>query len=358
MQPTKPAFVLIPTHKRANPFNFVSPMKDKNGKDINTPSRTLTFGRKQRAAEKIQQSRQLLIEAACELGKGGGLEKEQTEVLNLLDIFRQYTETNTVPKILAQQLSSLEHTTKQLKDTTKRATFAQVAASNPNPNTRDTSLNSRPSIQTLGTTETSWQTVAKRKTSIPKLGKLVLETTDKTFEFKPIELRNKANKILQDKGQTGQPGILSIYKSKAGNLVLTVADQSARADIAKHIDLFRGIGPICGLIEDNTWFKVAVHGVPTSEYKEVADLVRIQEEIETYNIGLKPIATPIWLSSKENRSIHLGASILVAFRTEDEARHAIQSRLFIGGVSCKVEKAKDRPRPIRTPIEPTMPLEC
>ena len=62
------------------------------------------------------------------------------------------------------------------------------------------------------------------------------------------------------------------------------------------------------------------------------------EEIVTFNKGLSPIGTPYWLTSAGKRSTQRAGSIAVAFATEQEANKAIRHRLYIAGISVRVEK--------------------
>ena len=62
------------------------------------------------------------------------------------------------------------------------------------------------------------------------------------------------------------------------------------------------------------------------------------DEIKTFNKGLKPIGTPYWLTSLEKRKTQKSGSIIVCFATEEEANRAIKNRLYIAGISTRVEK--------------------
>jgi hypothetical protein len=66
----------------------------------------------------------------------------------------------------------------------------------------------------------------------------------------------------------------------------------------------------------------------------------IKEEIRTFNIGLIPIGTPYWLTSALRRqdSAQRVGSIAISFATEEEAKRAIAKRLYIAGISTRVEE--------------------
>jgi len=58
----------------------------------------------------------------------------------------------------------------------------------------------------------------------------------------------------------------------------------------------------------------------------------VVDKIKIFNKGLTPIGTPYWLSSPENRAIHRGKLVVVAFATAEEASQAICHRLYIAGI--------------------------
>lgn len=50
-----------------------------------------------------------------------------------------------------------------------------------------------------------------------------------------------------------------------------------------------------------TWLKVAVHGLPTKEFASLEALSLLEEEIATFNKGIKLVGTPYWLTHAEKR---------------------------------------------------------
>ena len=64
----------------------------------------------------------------------------------------------------------------------------------------------------------------------------------------------------------------------------------------------------------------------------------VLEEIRTFNKGLFPIRTPYWLTPPEKRGTQRAGSIVVAFATAIEASQAIRQRVYIAGISARVEK--------------------
>ena len=89
---------------------------------------------------------------------------------------------------------------------------------------------------------------------------------------------------------------------------------------------------------------MVVHGIPTAEFNNPEGPQRAKQEIEDYNLGLKVLGTPVWLTSGEKRRTQSGGSMLIAFATKEEAQQAIRSRLLIAGISVKAEMARDKPK--------------
>ncbi|KAF2135107.1 uncharacterized protein K452DRAFT_239956, partial [Aplosporella prunicola CBS 121167] len=92
-----------------------------------------------------------------------------------------------------------------------------------------------------------------------------------------------------------------------------------------------------------SWFKIAVHGVPTADIlnesrESFAELVR--DEVKTFNKGLNPVGNPYWLTSEEKRQTAKAGSVTLAFESEREALKAISGRLYLFGVSCAAEKLR------------------
>jgi hypothetical protein len=89
---------------------------------------------------------------------------------------------------------------------------------------------------------------------------------------------------------------------------------------------------------------VVIHRVSTEDFDVENGLASIREEIETHNSGLRLTGDPIWLTSQTKRREVQGASVLVTFQTEEEAKRAIRYRLFVSSVSLRAELVKDKPK--------------
>ena len=81
-----------------------------------------------------------------------------------------------------------------------------------------------------------------------------------------------------------------------------------------------------------------LHGILTTDFGTLEGLALIKDEITTFNKGLQPIGSPYWLTNSQKRLSQASGSIVVAFATEEEANRAIRNRLYIVGISVRVNK--------------------
>jgi len=134
--------------------------------------------------------------------------------------------------------------------------------------------------------------------------------------------------------------VLSARKSVKDNLVLTCTNSTAKEYILNHSRALLDTIGEAKVIEDSTWFKVVAHGVPQA-YFSLDKPQEVAREVEEFNKGLTPIGTPVWLTGQQHWGEKAGASVLLAFPTEEQATRAIRERLWIGATSVFVEPAKD-----------------
>ena len=120
-------------------------------------------------------------------------------------------------------------------------------------------------------------------------------------------------------------------------MIITTSDFSADFLLQKS-EIWANIIPHKLAQKDAPWFKVVAHGIPTSDFNNPSGMQLIVDEIKTFNKGFTPIGTPYWLTSASNRQNQLAGSVAIAFATEEEAKRAIKNRLYIAGISVRVEK--------------------
>jgi hypothetical protein len=346
------------------------------------------------AEEKVLEARQCLISAANLLGSRPN---EQSRILELIEVMRNFTEKKELPtaaSIISTQTNALEKTirkfdetiaaftathTNALENTICKWNDAIISHSNSLESQRIsqverqinlesnpvTSLSSSPQMsgqsqspsfaeiarrnlpqpkKTLETTTDGWSSIGKNgkvNTIKQKPVRLVLEAEDKNKPIKPLLLRDTINKTAKDLGFE-RLFALSTTRSARGNLVVQLANREARDFAYQSIEALRKAIGFRKVLEDDSCYKVVIHGVSTEDFDVDNGLTLIREEIETYNSGLRPTGDPIWLTNQAKRRENQGASILVTFQTEEEAKRAIRHRLFIGGASLRAELAKDK----------------
>jgi hypothetical protein len=122
------------------------------------------------------------------------------------------------------------------------------------------------------------------------------------------------------------------------NIVVTTTSLFSADYLLEKKAIWEKVIPFKTAQKDQTWFKVAIHGIPIRDFDTPNGMQLVVDEITTFNQGLKPVGTPYWLTSQEKRKSQLAGSVVVAFGTEEEANRAIRNRLFIGGISARVEK--------------------
>jgi hypothetical protein len=122
------------------------------------------------------------------------------------------------------------------------------------------------------------------------------------------------------------------------NIVITTTPTFTSDFLIKKEAIWKGIIPYTSIRKDEPWYKVILHGIPTADFNTPEGMQLVVDEICTFNKGYQPIGTPYWLSSEANRRTKLAGSVVVAFATEGEATRAIRQRLYIAGISVRVEK--------------------
>lgn len=108
-------------------------------------------------------------------------------------------------------------------------------------------------------------------------------------------MRNTFNKAFKEKYPTRGLVISGVTISPRGNLVLTVINGLTAKFLIENKAVIDSVTPTVSVVENRSWFKIAVHGVPTADARtlsreEFVDAVK--EEIKTFNKDLSPIGTP------------------------------------------------------------------
>ena len=86
---------------------------------------------------------------------------------------------------------------------------------------------------------------------------------------------------------------------------------------------------------DETWRKFLIHEIKTIIFENSTDMKLFQNEVETFNQGVKLIREPQWLIKPENRQGKIHSSIKIAVRSQNEADQ-IKRELVIAKKMLKI----------------------
>lgn len=313
------------------------------------------------ARDAILQARDLLVEAYSLTDS----RDEQSKLLDLLEVFREFTEKGALSKassIITSQIAHLETATRSIENKTRALAQVSVSATNTSKSTEPKLLPATkiPSAQNptyasiasenahAPSQPTEWSLVGPKKptkspksaTKVTNSRRLILvqsPTGSSSNSFSPLALRNAFNKAFSDKGITG-PVVTSVTRSLGGNLVVTTTSAFTADFLLEKRPIWGSLIPFKSAQKDEAWHKVVLHGIPTADFNTPDGMALIKDEITTFNHGFTPIGTPYWLSSAENRANKRAGSVAVAFATEEEATRAIRHRLYVAGISVRVER--------------------
>jgi hypothetical protein len=308
-------------------------------RDPDTSSTPLDEEHSISARTKILQARDLIIQA-CTLTT---VRDEQSRLLDLLEVFREFTERGQLSKasnIIASQVANLEAATRRIE------TYASVA-SKPSTTTSTRASTSSPPSARRAATATSVPAVspspkskaAKPVTHASKKSRLVLvrSPTGQPFQFSAFTLRNAFNRAFEDKGVQG-PVVASVTKSLGQNIIITTTESFSADFLLDKRGIWEHVVPFHSAQKDEPWHKVVLHGIPTADFDTATGMETVVEEIKIFNKGFNPIGTPYWLTPADRRPHQRAGSVVVAFATADEASRAIRHRLYVAGISVRVEK--------------------
>lgn len=292
--------------------------------------------------EALEIARNLVVQAA-NLAENNP--SQQTSLLDLVEVFRDYTETGRVSKknavILGDQISSLSNVSKELRDKVRRLDKPTSTQPNQREKSQITALTQPISYATAAAAnkEQQWTTVQKKtpqkaKPSL-KERQLVLVNQGAPTAFDALRLRNAFNQAFTSRGGVQSPVVASVTLSSKGNKVVTTTPAFTAEYLLENQSIWKDLVAFKAAQPITSWFKVVIHKLPTNHSLEV-----IKEEIETFNKGLKVVGTPFWLTPETKRGQQSYGSACVAFATEEEALKAIRGKLYILGESLRAEKLR------------------
>ena len=89
------------------------------------------------------------------------------------------------------------------------------------------------------------------------------------------------------------------------------------------------------------WSKLVIYGIPITPFSMDDGLFLLKEEIETFNLEVKLLKNPRWLSLKESRQNKKHAFITIIVENAEQAKATLQKKfLYIAGSQLEVMKFK------------------
>ncbi|CAJ2645491.1 unnamed protein product [Trifolium pratense] len=316
--------------------------------------------------EAILQARDLLV-----MGYGLANDRiEQERLLDLLEIFREYTEQGILSKaskIIASQVTNLEIATKQIQNKARdlKKMVTHVVPNMPtNSSQKKQSDNytqqmqpsrSMASVASKGAfksnTPQDWMVVGNTANNLKKdnintnqskpksksIRRIILMQQPGTeTEANPLLARNTINSAFTAKGIKGL--VVNVVAKTKNNISVTTTEDYSADFFLEEKEVWERIIPHTSAQKDVPWYKVVAHGIPLAAFPNENGMEMIKNEVSTFTKGLNPIGMPHWISTKENRQVKKAGSVAIAFATEAEANKAIRNRLYIAGISVRVTK--------------------
>jgi hypothetical protein len=189
--------------------------------------------------ELILKARELVIQASLVAPSCD----EQSKLLDLLEIFREYTEKgqiSSISRIIGSQISNLESATRKIEKITRAppkatppiSTSQKSGEAQAIPPQKPLSLAQIASQGAPPTTTTpqEWNLVQKKASKAPQASKgpqkmckrliLVQSSTGSIAQFSPLALQNAFNKAFLEKGVKG-PVVNMVSRTRSQNIVVT-----------------------------------------------------------------------------------------------------------------------------------------
>jgi hypothetical protein len=336
----RPDFGLGLNRKRAAP---PSPSLGHIDKTPRNTSATATIGHTAQTA--ILKARDLIVQAYTLTES----HDEQSRILDLLEVFREYTEKGrlrTASTIIASQIANLETATRQIESKTKALASQPKQSSTSLPKPRPFSAVASLGASTNIAKPQEWTVVGNKPKPakadlLPKAKdtskRLILIGSNTTTSFSPLAARNAINTAFANKG-IKDPVVASVTKTLSNNLVVTTTSLFSASFLLEKQAIWQHTLSFKSAQKDEPWHKVVLNGIPTADFNTPNGMELIISEIKTFNKGFTPIGTPYWLTSAEKRQQQRAGSVVVAFATLEEANRAIRHRLYVAGISVRVKK--------------------
>lgn len=275
--------------------------------------------------------------------------KTQSELLDLLEVFRHYTEKGKVrvPIVTTTSTKEWEQNAVQTHKVPPKQTAKEVLTSTGK--TLTPTASEIASKQTKTVSEPRWIPVTRNgkgkkpattaKASNDKSGGKISSQQSRADKILTIKLlkdglsipkydaavvRNTINQKL------GKTAIERVHTSPNKNIVLT-CHNSTPDELLEKKDLWISVTngwSIVDIQKVNNWPKLVVHGVPVN-----LSMKDIKNEIAEFNQQMKLEGEPRWLVRKQNK---MHASLVISVQNEDQKAQIRKSGLLISGTLLRV----------------------
>ena len=258
----------------------------------------------------------------------------QTKFLDLLNIFRSFTESKF------QHLPNYEKTSNKSNSKGENVTSQSSGPSR----TEQTKGGPKSYAQALGKAQdttlppamvparqSSQLTTGQGNKITPekKVITLVISNGSEVPVYQPTTIRDAVNKAL------GKIAISRVHTSPRNNIVLTCF-QSSPEELLENQPKWTHVffdWPISKVQKVEQWPTLVIHGVPTC-----IPITNISKEISSFNANISVQDKPRWLSNGPPKTAH--GSLAVTVGSEEEKLRILKTGLLIGGLLLKAVNYK------------------
>lgn len=308
----RPRPVVIPTPRRGK--RTAEGLEGSIFAPSNIPNPFLKRARFTGLREEFNSSSKYIDAALDCLIKATNLENDKKKTENLLDlisIFREYTGNAKIDyskSILATQVRAVEVATRTLSNKVRNISIPPPIPieSKPNKAKKTGEKTSYASVASQGKENLEsegFTLVSTRKKPIPTSPlapkkptlierQITLKYEGIRAEFKPYALRERLNKAFENAGFRNKAVISGVYLSIKNNIVLTANEGYTASFLLDKRVVIEKIFPKSPIRTNESWYKVAIHGIPTQELKDLDLATVVRDEFKTFNPNLKVVGAP------------------------------------------------------------------
>lgn len=282
------------------------------------------------AKEAIYSARDNIIEAY----KLTSDRNTQTKFLDLLNIFRSFTESNfnNLPK--PDEASSTPNSRGQAcipQSPESPKIDLNQGGSKSYAQALGNAINSKSQPSLVPSKKPAQQTTSPKNTSTQekKVVTLVISNGSLVPVYQPTTIRDAVNKAM------GKIAISRVHTSPRNNIVLTYF-QSSQEELLENQPKWTQVffdWPKAKIQKVEQWPTLVVHGVPTCIL-----ITNISSEISSFNANISVQGKPRWLSNGPPKTAH--GSLAVTVGSEEEKSRIIKTGILIGGLLLKAVNYK------------------